>query len=155
MHLCCLHNPFCICWYTVTKNTEVQLVIVKFFLSVREVNGRFSWVFISFITVSAVYRGEQCCTFPCVCILTYSSPHFNEPGIYLPAMSWEHSSQMEAVDLVRKIDVKRPLPGPRQTHMGTQTHKNTHACVHKHTVLCCLPFNKPWPGLCTCCTLSY
>ena len=47
----------------------------------------------------------------CVYSDRISLPDFYKPGIYLPVMSREHGNQMEAVDLVREVDVKGLLPG--------------------------------------------
>lgn len=100
-----------------------------------------------------------------VCSSSITLPYFDKLGIYLLVMHWEHSSQMEAVDLVRKVDVKRPLPWSQQTHTHTQTyaHKCTHVCILKHTYIHThTEFSSPYHslsklyiGFSTCCAYSY
>lgn len=52
-----------------------------------------------------VQRGWPCTHPVCLNFNSAAWPRFGEPGIYSPVMSLERSSQMETVDLIRKVDV--------------------------------------------------
>lgn len=129
-------------------------VLIYLFFSVIKQQSVYLGLLISFTIVLSLssLQGVQCCTLSfCLYLDSISLLYFNKPGIYLPVMSWEHSTQMEAVDLVIKVDVKdHYLDHGKHTcaHKcpNVCVHTSTHAYIHTemctHIVLCSLPFTK-------------
>lgn len=118
----CTHKQLTLCKEAIVCARNLLLSLIKL---IRQSTRRIHHLSLSSLQMNTML-------YFCVYSDSISLPYFNKPGIYLPVMSWEYSSQMEAVDLVRKVDVKRSLPGSQQTHTDTRTQMHKCVCTLLH-----------------------